>query len=411
MCDGIAAISGEMFVSEASKFAASPIREDDSIAAQLIKAGKKVIKLNTGDPAKYFSTPSYIINAYIKALKSNRTFYSDSQGIPELREAVSKRHKRLYGTDVDPSRIVITQGLSEALYFINTALIDRGDSAVIIRPYYPSYLPYLNIVGGTASFADYDEDKGWSIDTDALERVVKKARRLKYMLITNPNNPTGGVLEKGTLEEIVEIAKNHDLFLISDEIYDELIFGGNFASVSEVANGIPHMVLNGASKNLDATGFRIGYMLLPEEDEKSTEFLKKIVDLARMRLSANTPAQYAVAEGINNENRHSKSVRELRDEIKQRVLFVTREVNKSEYMQAVEPHGAFYVFPKIRLDALRLKDDKEFVSRLLLEEYVQLTRGSGFGSPGHIRIVALPEKEVLGEAVARIEEFCKRHAR
>ncbi|MEM0087094.1 MAG: aminotransferase class I/II-fold pyridoxal phosphate-dependent enzyme, partial [Candidatus Micrarchaeaceae archaeon] len=143
MCDGIAAISGEMFVSEASKFAASPIREDDSIAAQLIKAGKKVIKLNTGDPAKYFSTPSYIINAYIKALKSNRTFYSDSQGIPELREAVSKRHKRLYGTDVDPSRIVITQGLSEALYFINTALIDRGDSAVIIRPYYPSYLPYL----------------------------------------------------------------------------------------------------------------------------------------------------------------------------------------------------------------------------------------------------------------------------
>ncbi|MEM3661737.1 MAG: aminotransferase class I/II-fold pyridoxal phosphate-dependent enzyme, partial [Candidatus Micrarchaeaceae archaeon] len=135
-----------MFVSEASKFAASPIREEDSIAAQLMKEGKKVVKLNTGDPAKYFKTPDYIIDAYINALKENKTFYSDSQGVPELREAIAKRYKKLYGADVSPSCIVITQGLSEALYFINTALIDRGDSAVIIRPYYPSYLPYLNIV-------------------------------------------------------------------------------------------------------------------------------------------------------------------------------------------------------------------------------------------------------------------------
>ncbi|MEM3237073.1 MAG: aminotransferase class I/II-fold pyridoxal phosphate-dependent enzyme [Candidatus Micrarchaeaceae archaeon] len=400
-----------MFVSEASKFAASPIREEDSIAAQLMKEGKKVVKLNTGDPAKYFKTPEYIIDAYINALKENKTFYSDSQGLPELREAIAKRHKKLYGADVSPSRIVITQGLSEALYFINTALIDRGDSAVIIRPYYPSYLPYLNIVGGKAAFADYDEERGWSIDTDELEHVVKKAKKLKYMLVTNPNNPTGSVLGRDILSEIAEIAKNHDLFLISDEIYDELVFEGKLVSISEVAKGIPHMVLNGASKNFDATGFRIGYMLLPNEDKKSTEFLKKLIDLARMRLSANTPAQYALAEGINNESEHSRSLRELREEIKSRVLFAVSEVNKSEYMHAVEPRGAFYVFPKLELEKLNLKDDKEFVSKMLTEEYIQLTRGSGFGSPGHIRIVALPSKEILGEAIAKMEGFCRRHAR
>ena len=400
-----------MFVSEASKFAASPIREEDSIAAQLMKEGKKVVKLNTGDPAKYFKTPDYIIDAYINALKENKTFYSDSQGVPELREAIAKRYKKLYGADVSPSRIVITQGLSEALYFINTALIDRGDSAVIIRPYYPSYLPYLNIVGGKAAFADYDEERGWSIDTDELEHVVKKAKKLKYMLVTNPNNPTGSVLGRDILSEIAEIAKNHDLFLISDEIYDELVFEGKLVSISEVAKDIPHMVLNGASKNFDATGFRIGYMLLPNEDKKSTEFLKKVIDLARMRLSANTPAQYALAEGINNESEHSRSLRELREEIKSRVLFAVSEVNKSEYMHAVEPRGAFYVFPKLELEKLNLKDDKEFVSKMLTEEYIQLTRGSGFGSPGHIRIVALPSKEILGEAIAKMEGFCRRHAR
>lgn len=399
-----------MFISELSKFATSPIREEDGIAADLVNQGKKVIKLNTGDPAVYLRTPEYIVNAYIEALKANRTFYSDSRGVTPLREAVSRRYKSGYAVDVSPDKVMITQGLSEALYFLNTALINNGDNAVLIRPYYPAYLPYLEILGGKASMAEYDESNNWEIDLDALEKTVKSTKGPKYILVTSPNNPTGGVLGRKTLEGIVELAKNYDVFLVGDEVYDELVYEGKYVSLSEVAKGIPHMIMNGASKNFDATGFRIGYITFPNEDSKSEELLKKITDLARMRLSANTPAQYALAEGLNNENERIKAISQLRETIRERVNFTTDEINKSEYMHAVRPQGAFYVFPKVDFGRLKLKDDKEFVSRLLQEELVQITRGSGFGTPNHIRLVALPTKDILGEAISRIEKFCKKYS-
>ncbi len=399
-----------MFLSKLGKFATSPIREEDGIAADLISRGNKVIKLNTGDPAVYFKTPEYIINSYIEALKANNTSYSDSQGVQVLRDAVARRYEKTYGVQIKPDRVVVTQGVSEALYFLNTALINNGDKAILIRPYYPAYLPYLNIVGGEAVLAKYDEEKNWEIDLDNLEETVKNTKKAKYILITSPNNPTGGTLQRRTLEGIVEIAKNNDIFLISDEIYDELVFEGKFVSLSEVAKGIPHMVMNGASKNFDATGFRIGYIVFPNDDKRSEEFLKKTVDLARMRLSANTPAQYALAEGLNNVREHERLVAQLREEIKSRVNFATDQVNKSEYMHTVKPQGAFYVFPNVNFERLKLKDDKEFVSKLLLEELVQITRGSGFGAPNHIRIVALASKDLLFEATNRIEKFCKKYS-
>ena len=399
-----------MFLSKLGKFATSPIREEDGIAADLISRGNKVIKLNTGDPAVYFKTPEYIINSYIEALKANNTSYSDSQGVQVLRDAVARRYEKTYGVQIKPDRVVVTQGVSEALYFLNTALINNGDKAILIRPYYPAYLPYLNIVGGEAVLAKYDEEKNWEIDLDNLEETVKNTKKAKYILITSPNNPTGGTLQRRTLEGIVEIAKNNDIFLISDEIYDELVFEGKFVSLSEVAKGIPHMVMNGASKNFAATGFRIGYIVFPNDDKRSEEFLKKTVDLARMRLSANTPAQYALAEGLNNVREHERLVAQLREEIKSRVNFATDQVNKSEYMHTVKPQGAFYVFPNVNFERLKLKDDKEFVSKLLLEELVQITRGSGFGAPNHIRIVALASKDLLFEATNRIEKFCKKYS-
>ncbi|MEM0143269.1 MAG: aminotransferase class I/II-fold pyridoxal phosphate-dependent enzyme, partial [Candidatus Parvarchaeum sp.] len=166
-----------------------------------------------------------------------------------------------------------------------------------------------------------------------------------------------------------------------------------------------------ASKNFDSTGLRLGYALLPENDRKSKELFNKMLDLARMRLSVNTPAQYAYTEGLRNVKEHKKAITSLRESIKDRVLFAYAEINRSEYMHAQEPHGAFYVFPKLNMEKLSVKNDKEFVSRLLIEKYVQITRGSGFGSPNHIRIVALAEKEILKDAIAKIEAFCKEHSK
>ncbi len=400
-----------MFVSKASSYAASPIREDDSIADELKKGGKEVIKLNSGDPPRYFKTYRYVIDAYIEALKANKTFYSDSRGIIELREAISARHKRAYGLDVSPERILVTQGVSEALYLINTALIGKGRKAVLFAPYYPPYMPYLRVAGGSAIIADCNEDENWEIDIDGLEKKIKESKNIKYMLITNPNNPTGAILPRKTLERLAALANDYGIFPISDEIYDELVFEGKITSFSEVAKGMPYMILNGASKTFDATGFRLGYALIPNDDKKSGELYAKMLDLARMRMSVNTPAQYAYAEGISNINEHGKAVSELRNGIKERVLYVAAEVNKNGYMHAITPMSAFYVFPKLDMEKLDFKDDKEFSRKLLLEKYIQITRGSGFGKEGHIRIVSLADKAILSDALDRMADFCEKHKR
>ncbi|MDE1849400.1 MAG: pyridoxal phosphate-dependent aminotransferase [Candidatus Micrarchaeota archaeon] len=402
--------------SEFSKYAENPIEEEDVVAERLEAHGKKVLKLNRGDPAVYFPTMKYMIDAYVRALREGNTRYSDPMGIKPLREAVASRYRRMYNTEAEADDVVITNGVSEALMFINSVLVNRNDKAVFFRPYYPLYIPDLKINGGNPIIERYSEERNWDIDTDSLERALKKdlksRKRLKYLVITNPNNPTGTVLEPSALKELIEIAKNHGMVLISDEIYDEITFNGaRYTSVSKLAEGIPHIILNGASKDFDATGFRIGFAIIPGKDSVSKEMKRRIAEYAKLRLCVNTPAQYAVAEGINNVAEHNKGIRKLVAEIEKRINFAAKRINESRYMEVVQPRGAYYLFPKLDMRSLRFKDDREFVDRLLKEKSVQITRGSGFGEPGYVRIVGLPPKDILETALNRIEEFCKVHSR
>lgn len=258
-----------------SRYANNPIEEEDKVADKLAERGRKIIKLNRGDPTAYFKTPKYIIDAYIAALKEGRTGYSDHTGVRRLREAVADRYRRLYDLRTDADHVLITQGLSEAIMLINAALINPGDKAVLFKPDYPLYAPYLKLYGGQEIAGCYEERYGWNIDTDHLKRMLKKelkGKKPKYMMITNPNNPTGTVLDRKVLEEVVDIANEHGILLVSDEIYDEIIYNGaKFTSMCKLAKGIPHIVLNGASKDYDATGFRIGFVLIPENDPVSNE--------------------------------------------------------------------------------------------------------------------------------------------
>lgn len=398
--------------SQFSIYAENPIEEEDVVAERLERKGKQIIKLNRGDPAVYFPTMKYMVDAYEKALKEGNTRYSDPAGIPELREAVSARYKRMYDTTISPDRVIVTNGVSEALLFLNSVLINKGDKALFFRPYYPLYIPDLRINGGSPIIERYNEEDGWNIDIDSLERSIKKdlksGRKVKYMVMTNPNNPTGTVLEVNALKEIVEIAKDHGLILVSDEIYDEIIFSGvKYTSVSKLAKGIPHVILNGASKDFDATGFRVGFAMIPEDDKVSTELHKRMLEYAKLRLCVNTPAQYAVAEGINNAKAHREGLGAMVAEIERRAAFATRLINESEYMQVVKPKGAYYLFPKIEMQKLKIKNDRQFVDMLLKKKDVQITRGSGFGEKDHVRIVALPPQNILELAVTRIEQFCK----
>ncbi len=405
-------------LSKRSKFAQNPIREDDNTADKLARKGRKIIKLSTGDPPAYIPTPKYIVDAYIDALKNGKTGYSRSEGIYEMINAVIGRYKRMYGVNLNENDVVSTQGISEGLHIMNSALVNDGDYAITFKPYFPAYASNLYLSGGRFIFQQYNESDRWNIDADAASRSIAKIRKtsrgkhLKYLLLANPNNPTGTVLHRPALEEIVEIANNNDLLLISDEIYDEIVYNGaKFTSMSKLAKGIPHVILYGASKNYQATGFRIGFMIVPESDRVSAKVKETFADYARSRLSINTPAQYAVAEAMNNVKEHRRAIKNLVKIVSQRTNYAVDKLERNTYMSTVRPNGAFYILPKVDMKELKLKNDAEFVSKLLMEENIQIIRGSGFGAPGHIRIVSLAPKEILGYAIDRINAFCERHAK
>jgi aspartate/methionine/tyrosine aminotransferase len=406
------------FISDRSKYAANPLREDDRIVAELRAKGKRVVSLNIGNPPLYFPTPKYIVDAYVDALKKGKTAYAEADGVPELREAIAKRYKRMYDVDATKDDVIVTQGISEGLEFINCAMINPGDYAVLFVPYYVQYIVDLKLFGGNPIICNYNENRSWDVDTDALERSIKKeisaghGRRIKYMMLTNPDNPTGKVLERRTLKRIVDIANDNGIFIVSDEIYDEIVYNGaRFTSVAEVAKGMPYMILNGASKNFDATGFRLGFALLPEKDKKSMQLKEKLKEYAAVRLSSNVPAQYALAAAMNNVKAHSAAIKKMREEIQDRANYATDLLERNPYLKTQRPNGAFYIFSKVDLKALGFKTDKEFADALLEEEHVQIVRGSGFGLPSHIRIVALAPKEILGYAINKLNGFCERHAK
>ena len=392
------------------------ILELDQIAENLAWSGKKIIKLHRGDPPLYFPTPKYIIDAYVEALRSGQTCYSRAQGTTELVNAVISRYKR-YNMNLGRDDVIVTAGVTEALLFINNALIDKGDKAVLLRPYYPQYLVRLATEEGSPLVGRMVMAKDWSVDVDRLRKALSRARgakrhHTKYMMITNPNNPTGTVLSKGVLKEIVDLANEYELLLVSDEIYDELVFNkAKFTSVCQLAKGVPHIILNGASKNFDATGFRVGFIIIPGEDKVSEVLKKKFSEYALTRLSVNTPAEHAVAEAIKNTKEHDIAIKSMVTEIEKRVNLVVDLLKENPYVTVTRPAGSFYIFPKLDLKSLNFADCREFITDVLIEEGIQLTGGYPFGEPNHFRIVALPPEEDLRDAIVRLNEFCRRHAR
>ena len=405
-------------LSNSSKFVYSAIREEDDFAEELKRQGKKIVKLSSGDPALYLHTPQYIVDAYVDALKNGKTTYSRSQGVLDLVNAIIERYRQKYRLNLREEDIIVTSGVAEALTFLNGSLIDPGDTAIILKPYYTQYPVAIRMLGGNFLLGKYDESNDWSIDLDALAKLAKMGKkgkgrnRIKYLLITNPNNPTGTVLSRQALEEVVEIASEHQILLVSDEIYDEILFGrASFTSVGELAKGVPHLILNGASKAFAATGFRIGYVVIPEIDNASEELKRKLADYCRVRLSANTPAQYAIASAMGNKAEHERTVGEMVKSIEGVVDTAMKLLDENPCLSTVRPRGAFYIFPWIDMKSLDFKGDREFVHALLEEKLVQTTRGSGFGAPDHFRIVALAPKEVMRGCIEGVNDLCRRHAR
>ena len=379
------------------------IRELAPIARELEKRGESVYYLNIGDPLRYdFRTPKHIVDAMCNAARSNNAnYYSPSQGIYELREAVAEEESRFNNVDLSPEDIVITQGVSEGIQFVFRALLDAGDEVLVPSPSYPLYLSVPRLVYAEPVEYRLSEESNWAPDIDDMRKKISDKTRL--IVLINPNNPTGVVWSEKVVREVVDLAGEYGLPIVSDEIYNRIVYGGRFVSPSSVSNDVPVIVLNGFSKAFLMTGWRLGYVYMYDPSgEASEDFIKYISKLAMNRLSPNTPSQYGALAALRGSKEH---IRDLVAKIKRRVERFVEWINNIDGLSVVEPSGAFYIFP--RLDVNIGLDDREFVLRLLREYHVFVVYGSGFGEygRGHIRIVTLPPIDIIDEAMDRISRF------
>lgn len=376
-------------------------------AEELRRTGKRILYLNIGDPVKYdFETPPHIRRAFEKAVESGANYYSPSEGLKDLREAVAEKETRMNGAHIDPGNVVITTGISEAIMFLMASLVNPGDEVLMPGPCYPPYLAYAKFFEGTPVTYRTIEDRGWAPDLADLERKISKRTRL--ILIINPSNPTGSVYSRDEVVKILDLAATHNIPVAADEIYDKIIYDASFTSVASLAKDVPLIGLNGFSKAYLMTGWRLGYLYLQDPEGSLADVWDGVQRLSRIRLCASTPAQVAAVEALRGPQDH---IREMVSKLKRRRDFSLKKVNGIPGLSATEPKGAFYLFPRISGIGTRWKNDEEFVSELLKETGVLVVHGSGFDptfGKDHFRSVFLPDEGMLDEAFNAIESFIKR---
>ncbi len=384
------------------------IRDLIPYAEEVERRGEKVIRLNIGDPLKFdFDTPKHIREALCEAVNDRWNFYSSSEGDAELREAIAEKERKYNGVYIDPNHVVVTAGVSEAINFISASFIDPGDEALIPGPAYAPYVNFIQAYNGKVVHYKTLEENGWQPDLDDLRSKISD--RARFILIINPNNPTGAIYSERTVKEILDIAAEHDLIVISDEIYDRINYGEvEFKSTAAITKDVPVIGLNGFSKVYLMTGWRLGYIYVKDPTGK---YVDKIIGhlnkLARARLCACTPVMRAGIAALRGPQDH---VKEMVSKLKERRDYSCKRINEIPGMNVVKPKGAFYLFPKIEIEG-KFKSDRDFALKLLNEEKVLVVHGSGFGFGGenHFRSIFLPPIEVLEEAFNRIERFCKKY--
>ncbi len=383
------------------------IRDVIAHTADLKKNGKKIYYMNIGDPAAFdFRTPSYVKEALCKAVQDDNNYYSPSEGRVELREAIVRKEKRVNGVEIQADDVLITEGISEGIQMLLAALIEKGDEILFPGPTYPPYISYTKFFDGTPVAYETIEKEGWQPNIDDLRKKISSKTRA--IVITNPNNPTGAVYGKKILQEMVDIAGEHDLLLLSDEIYDQINFDNSFVSTANLAKDVPVVGLNGFSKVYQMTGWRLGYMYFKGQGTQLHELKEAVERECRIRICANTPAQIAGAAALDGPQ---DFVEEIVYKLKQRRDFAWKRLNEIEGISTAKPNGAFYIFPKIHQVGRIWRNDMEFVIDLLKQTGILIVNGSGFDpfyGAGHARAVFLPPIEILSEAFNNMEQFMKK---
>jgi len=372
-------------------------------AKELEKQGKDVLYLNIGDPVAYdFKTPKHVKDALINSILRDETNYAPSEGVQELRDAIAEK-ERAKGLDVNSSDVLITNGVSEAVDMVMGSILDEGDEILVPGPCYPPYSSYAKLHGGNPVEYRSVEENDWLPDMDDIRSKITS--RTVALTVISPNNPTGAVYDGKTLKELVQIAAEHNLYLLCDEIYDKIVFDDEFVSIAKYANDVPLIMLNGFSKVYLMTGLRLGYICMNHASHTLDELRENIPKLARVRIASNMPVQRAAIEVLRGPEDH---ISDMVSKLRARRDYIMKRLDAMDRLSYVKPKGAFYIFPKIDLDGSEWKSDADFVIDLLRTTGVLSVHGSGFGKKygqGHFRMVFLPPLYMLEEAMNRLEKF------
>jgi alanine-synthesizing transaminase len=378
------------------------IRDVAVLAEEVARQGHEILPLNIGDPLQFdFATPPALIEAVAKAMRDGHGGYASSIGVPEALEAIRGEAHRKGIRNVQS--VFVTQGVSEAVDLCLTALVNPGENVLTPSPEYPLYWAVLAKLGAELNTYALDESSGWEPDLAGMTRRVTP--RTRAIVVINPNNPTGNLYSRRTLQGITELAREHNLVIFADEIYDKLTFEGEHFSLAALAPDVPVITFGGLSKAYLAPGWRVGWGIASGDAAALRPYLEGIHKLLRSRLSANHPEQYAIRPALEGPQDH---LPEVLGKLRARRDLTVEFANSTPRLSCVAPQGAFYAFPRLDIPG----DDEEFVHGLLREKHVLLVHGSGFGqAPGtrHFRIVFLPDQSVLQRAYRAIAEYLREH--
>lgn len=375
-------------------------------AERLEAEGHRILKLNIGNPAPFgFDAPESILQDIIRHLPDAQG-YSDSRGIYTARTAVAQYYQGRGLADVTVDDVFIGNGVSEMITMVLQALVDDGDEVLVPAPDYPLWTGAVSLTGGTPVHYLCDEANGWAPDLVDLESRITP--RTKALVVINPNNPTGAVYSAETVRALVEIARKHDLVLLSDEIYEKILFDGavHHHTATFAGDDVLCLTFSGLSKSYRVAGFRSGWVVLTGPRYLAKDFLEGLTLLSNMRMCANVPAQHAIQTALGGHQSIEDLVlpggrlREQRD-------LAVRLLEEIPGVSTVVPQGALYCFPRLDPAVYPVDDDEKLVLELLREKKILVTHGTGFNwvRPDHFRLVMLPAVEQLEEAIGRIAEF------
>jgi alanine-synthesizing transaminase len=374
-------------------------------ARQLEADGHQILKLNLGNPAPFgLNAPESVLRDVVHSIRDAQG-YSDARGIYPARLAVAESFERKGVTGVGPDDVFLGNGVSELIVMALQGLLDAGDEVLIPSPDYPLWTGAVGLCGGRAVHYRCDEQEGWAPDLGHVaEQITPRTRAL---VIINPNNPTGAVYSKETLLALLDLARRHQLLVLTDEIYDQILYeGAVHECAAALAPDLLVLTLGGLSKTYRLAGFRSGWLVVSGPRDEATEYLEGLELLANMRLCPNVPAQYAIAPALGGMQsiepllQPGGRLREQRDH-------AWAAMNAIPGVDCVKPAGALYLFPRLDPDVHKIADDERMVIDLLEQQHLLLSHGTGFNLPtaDHLRLVFLASVEVLDDAIGRLARF------